>query len=113
NYIRPEEFPYTTPNGRVHDSGNYSKMLGLAKELIGWEEWKKKQAAAREEGRLLGIGIGTTLESGTDNFGQSQIVKPGAPFSGNSQGANCKLEIEGQGVVPAASCPQGQRHETT
>ncbi len=23
NYIRPEEFPYTTPNGCIYDSGNY------------------------------------------------------------------------------------------
>jgi CO/xanthine dehydrogenase Mo-binding subunit len=113
NYIRPEEFPYTTPNGCVYDSGNYQKMLQVAKERLGWEEWKKKQAAARKGGRLVGIGIGTTLDSGTNNFGQSQIVNPGAPFSGNSQGANCKLDIYGEVVVSVGSCPQGQGHETT
>ena len=113
NYIRPEEFPYTTPNGCVYDSGNYPKMLEVAKQLIGWEEWKKKQAEARKQGRLMGMGIGTTLDSGTNNFGQSQIVNPGAPFSGNSQGANCKLDIYGEVVVAVGSCPQGQGHETT
>lgn len=113
NYVRVEEFPYTTPNGCVYDSGDYPKMLQVAKERIGWDEWKKKQAAAREEGRLIGIGIGTTLDSGTNNFGQSQIVNPGAPFSGNSQGANCKLDIYGEVVVSVGSCPQGQGHETT
>jgi CO/xanthine dehydrogenase Mo-binding subunit len=113
NYIRPEEFPYTTPNGCVYDSGNYPRMLQVAKDRIGWDEWKKKQIAARQEGRLMGIGIGTTLDSGTNNFGQSQIVNPGAPFSGNSQGANCKLDIYGEVVVSVGSCPQGQGHETT
>jgi CO/xanthine dehydrogenase Mo-binding subunit len=113
NYIRPEEFPYTTPNGCVYDSGNYPRMLQLAKERVGWDEWKSKQLAARKEGRLIGIGIGTTLDSGTNNFGQSQIVNPGAPFSGNSQGANCKLDIYGEVVVSVGSCPQGQGHETT
>jgi 2-furoyl-CoA dehydrogenase large subunit len=113
NYIRPEEFPYTTPNGCVYDSGNYPRMLQVAKELIGWDDWKKKQEDARKEGRLIGIGIGTTLDSGTNNFGQSQIVNPGAPFSGNSQGANCKLDIYGEVVVAVGSCPQGQGHETT
>ena len=113
NYIRPEEFPYTTPNGCVYDSGNYPKMLELAKERIGWAEWKKKQAAAQKEGRFIGIGIGTTLDSGTNNFGQSQIVNPGLPYSGNSQGANCKLDIYGEVVVAVGSCPQGQGHETT
>lgn len=113
NYILPEEFPYTTPNGCVYDSGNYPKMLQVAKGLIGWEEWKKKQASARKEGRLIGIGIGTTLDSGTNNFGQSQIVNPFLPYSGNSQGANCKLDIYGEVVVAVGSCPQGQGHETT
>jgi CO/xanthine dehydrogenase Mo-binding subunit len=113
NYVRPEEMPYTTPNGCVYDSGNYPRMLEVAKEKIGWDAWKQKQAAAREEGRLVGIGIGTTLDSGTNNFGQSQIVNPGAPFSGNSQGANCKLDIYGEVVVAVGSCPQGQGHETT
>ena len=66
NYILPEEFPYTTPNGCVYDSGNYPKMLAVAKDLIGWDSWKKKQAEARHEndndkdGRMIGIGIGTT-----------------------------------------------------
>ena len=113
NYIRPEEFPYTTPNGCVYDSGNYPKMLEVAKQQIGWDEWKTKQAAARKQGRLIGIGIGTTLDSGTNNFGQSQIVNPGLPYSGNSQGANCKLDIYGEVVVAVGSCPQGQGHETT
>jgi 2-furoyl-CoA dehydrogenase large subunit len=113
NYIRPEEFPYTTPNGNLYDSGDYPKMLQVAKGLIGWDAWKQKQTAARKEGRLLGIGIGTTLDSGTNNFGQSQIINPHAPFSGNSQGANCKLDIYGEVVVAVGSCPQGQGHETT
>jgi len=113
NYIRPEEFPYTTPNGCVYDSGNYPKMLDVAKGLIGWDAWKKKQAEARKEGRMIGIGIGTTLDSGTNNFGQAQIINPYAPFSGNSQGANCKLDIYGEVVVAIGSCPQGQGHETT
>src|SRR5258707_2062612 len=88
-------------------------MLAMAKQLIGWDGWKKKQADGRKQGRMLGIGIGTKLDSGTNNFGQSQIVNPNAPFSGNSQGANCKLDIYGEVVVAVGSCPQGQGHETT
>ena len=113
NYIRPEEFPYTTPNGCVYDSGNYPKMLEVAKQLIGWDHWKKRQQQARQDGRLVGIGIGTTLDSGTNNFGQSRIVNPNAPYSGNSQAANVKLDIYGELVVAVGSVPQGQGHETT
>src|SRR5437016_3829413 len=113
NYIRTEEFPYTTPNGCVYDSGNYARMLEMAKQLIHYDEWRSKQRQARAEGRMLGIGIGTTLDSGTNNFGQAQIVNPGAPFSGNSQAANAKLDLYGEIVVAVGSVPQGQGHETT
>ena len=113
NYIRPEEFPYTTPNGCIYDSGNYPGMLQLAKELIGWDKWQAERAKAQAEGRWLGIGIGTTLDSGTNNFGQAQIVNPQAPFSGNSQAANAKLDIYGEVIVAVGSVPQGQGHETT
>ena len=113
NYIRTEEFPYTTPNGCVYDSGNYARMLEIAKGLIGWDDWREKQRRAREEGRLVGIGIGTTLDSGTNNFGQAQIINPGAPYSGQSKAAIVKLDIYGEVVVSLGSVPQGQGHETT
>ena len=112
NYIQPEEFPYTTPNGCVYDSGNYPKMLALAKQLVGWDLWKQRQQVARAQGRWLGIGIGTTLDSGTNNFGQARIINPYAPYSGQSKAAIVKLDIYGEVVVFLGSVPQGQGHET-
>jgi CO/xanthine dehydrogenase Mo-binding subunit len=113
NYIRAEDFPYTTPNGCVYDSGDYAKMLAIAQERIGWEEWQKRKRQMRQERRLVGIGIGTTLDSGTNNFGQSRIINPEAPFSGQSEVATVKLDIDGKLVVSIGSVPQGQGHETT
>jgi CO/xanthine dehydrogenase Mo-binding subunit len=113
NYIRKDEMPYETPNGCVYDSGDYAGMLALAKKLVGWDDWKKKQAAARKEGRWLGLGIGSTLDSGTNNFGQARIINPGAPYSGQSKAAIAKLDIYGEVVVSMGSVPQGQGHETT
>jgi 2-furoyl-CoA dehydrogenase large subunit len=110
NYIR--EFPYETPNGCVYDSGDYPKMLQLAKQLIGWDEWKKKQVEARAQGRWLGIGIGTTLDSGTNNFGQAQIMNPYLPFSGNSEVCNIRIDFDGAVVVTLGTGPSGQGHET-
>ena len=112
NYIRKDEMPYTTPNGCVYDSGDYAGMLAKAKELIGWDEWQRKKAEARKEGRIIGIGIGSTLDSGTNNFGQARIINPYAPFSGNSKAATVKLDIYGEVVVFLGSVPQGQGHET-
>jgi len=113
NYIPPEAFPYTTPNGCVYDSGNYPKLLEEAKKLIGWDHFVEERDQARSQGRLLGIGIGTTLDSGTNNFGQSRILNKYLPFSGNSEAATIKIDMDGQLVVSLGSVPQGQGHETT
>src|SRR5213596_2672913 len=95
--------PYKTPNGCVYDSGDYANMLALAKNLVGWDEWKKKQAAARKDGRWIGLGIGSTLDSGTNNFGQARIINPDAPFSGQSKVGIVKLDIYGEVVVSMGS----------
>ncbi|MCB1680037.1 MAG: molybdopterin-dependent oxidoreductase [Halioglobus sp.] len=110
NYIT--EFPYTTPNGCVYDSGDYLKMLKTAQDLLGWDEWKEKQRQARAEGRWLGIGIGTTLDSGSNNFAQAQIVNPDAPFSGNSEVCTLKVGLDGSIVAALGTVPSGQGHET-
>jgi 2-furoyl-CoA dehydrogenase large subunit len=112
NYIKTEQMPYTTPNGCIYDSGDYGMMLDKAKELIGYDEWKRKQAQARDEGRLIGVGIGSTVDSGTNNFGQVRYVNPDQVFSGNTEAARVKLGLDGSVVVTLGSAPQGQGHET-
>ncbi len=112
NYIQPEQFPYTTPNGNIYDSGDYPQMLSKAKELIGYDQWKQKQAEARAEGRLIGIGIGSTVDSGTNNFGQSVYINPESVFSGNAEAARIKIGLDGSVVAMMGSVPQGQGHET-
>jgi 2-furoyl-CoA dehydrogenase large subunit len=110
NYIR--EFPYETPNGCVYDSGDYPAMLQKAKALIGWDRWKEVQAEARAAGRWVGIGIGTTLDSGTNNFGQARIINPHLPFSGNSEVCTLAVRIDGMVGVTLGTGPSGQSHET-
>ncbi len=107
------EFPYTTPNGCVYDSGDFPAMLSKAKALVGWDEWKKKQADAKAEGRLIGLGIGTSIDSGTNNFGQARIINPFLPFSGNSEASIVKLCMDGSVKVTLGTFPQGQGHETS
>ncbi|MFT6892119.1 MAG: CO/xanthine dehydrogenase Mo-binding subunit, partial [Halioglobus sp.] len=113
NYIRPEQMPYTTPNGNIYDSGDYPMMLEKAKDLIGYDEWQRKQAEARAQGRWIGIGIGSTVDSGSNNFGQVRYVNPDQVFSGNNETARVKVGLDGSVVVTLGSAPQGQGHETT
>jgi len=113
NYVRADEMPYETPNGCIYDSGDYAAMLDLALELIGWDSIEEKRAEASGRGKLLGVGIGSTLDSGTNNFAQSRMINPELQFSGNNEVATVKLDIFGEIVVTLGTTPQGQGHETT
>jgi 2-furoyl-CoA dehydrogenase large subunit len=113
NYIQPEDFPYEAPNGCIYDSGDYHSMLDKALELIDYPAVKQRKEATAGSGKRIGIGIGTTLDSGTNNFGQSRIINPELPFSGNGEAAFCKLDLYGEVTVTLGTTPQGQSHETT
>jgi 2-furoyl-CoA dehydrogenase large subunit len=113
NYIRADEMPYETPNGCVYDSGDYARCLDEALKLIGYDAIEEKRRDAESRGKLLGVGIGSTLDSGTNNFGQSQLVNPELQFSGNNEVATVKLDIFGEIVATLGTTPQGQSHETT
>ena len=113
NYIKTEDMPYETPNGCVYDSGDYSRMLDLGLELVDYQSIEQRRSEAEARGKLLGVGIGSTLDSGTNNFGQSRMINPELQFSGNNEVATVKLDIFGEIVVTLGTTPQGQGHETT
>jgi len=110
NYI--DQMPYETPNGCIYDSGDYGHMLSVAQQLIDWPKWHERIDEMRNAGRRVGIGIGTTLDSGTNNFGQSRIINPNSPFTGNSEAANVRVGVDGSVTVTMGTVPQGQGHET-
>ena len=68
-------------------------------ELIGYDAIEARRADAKARGKLLGFGIGSTLDSGTNNFAQSTYLNPELQFSGNSEVATVKLDIFGEVVV--------------
>ncbi len=114
NYVQPEDYPYETPNGCIYDSGDLPRSLDIALELAHVDEWRARQRElGTGSGRRIGIGIGSTLDSGTNNFGQSRIINPELPFSGNGEVAIAKLDLFGEVNVNLGTTPQGQGHETT
>jgi 2-furoyl-CoA dehydrogenase large subunit len=113
NYVKADDMPYETPNGCIYDSGDYAQMLDIALDLIGWDGIEARKEEARSRGKIVGVGIGSTLDSGTNNFGQSRLINPELQFSGNNEVATVKLDIFGEIVVTLGTTPQGQGHETT
>lgn len=62
NLIPSEELPYTTVSNQRYDSGDYARALDQAIERIGYHSFPEEQAAARAQGRLLGLGLACYVE---------------------------------------------------
>ena len=64
NWIKHEEFPYTTVAGLTYDTGNYEAATAKAVDLFGMDELRAEQKRRRESGDpvQLGIGISTFTE---------------------------------------------------
>ncbi len=62
NLVSADQFPYRTPLGFTYDSGNYARALERACTLLDYDRWRRDQAAARQEGRLVGIGVAMYVE---------------------------------------------------
>ncbi|MEZ5100130.1 MAG: aerobic carbon-monoxide dehydrogenase large subunit [Thermoleophilia bacterium] len=69
NYICPEEFPYRRGDilfadglPVTLDSGSYEAQLDTLLDAIGWHGFREEQAAARAEGRRIGIGLANYVE---------------------------------------------------
>ncbi|HSR23625.1 MAG TPA: molybdopterin cofactor-binding domain-containing protein, partial [Candidatus Eisenbacteria bacterium] len=62
NFIPPEAFPYRSATGWLYDSGDYPAAMQLALRELGYEDLKREQAARRERGELMGIGLASFTE---------------------------------------------------
>jgi carbon-monoxide dehydrogenase large subunit len=98
NFIPPDNFPYTTLSGEHYDTGEYEKALNKALEVSGYDKLRQEQAAAREQGRYLGIGLASYVE--ICGFG---------PF----ESAQVRVEPSGAVTIYTGASPHGQGLETT
>ncbi|MBI1737509.1 MAG: xanthine dehydrogenase family protein [Candidatus Rokubacteria bacterium] len=104
NLIRPDEMPYrpglTYKDGVPVsvDPGDFPAAFEHALALLGYEDWRKRQAAERAGARRIGVGLGCYLQ-GTGL----------GPF----EGATVRVDPTGKVYVTIGVTAQGQGHATT
>jgi aerobic carbon-monoxide dehydrogenase large subunit len=109
NFIRPEQFPYTSALGWEYDSGNYAAALRKAMDMIGYEDLRKEQVEKRARGELMGIGISSFTEIvGAGPSKQFDIL-------GIKMFDSCEIRVHptGKAIARFGTKSQGQGHETT
>ncbi|OFW00253.1 MAG: hypothetical protein A3I61_08815 [Acidobacteria bacterium RIFCSPLOWO2_02_FULL_68_18] len=116
NLVRKEQFPYTTPNGNIHGSGDYEALLDRVLVNVEYAEVRRRQAERRGGSTLLGIGVVIGVEPGGRNAARDMAIFPQSaqmPGSGGVEGATVKIEKNGSVVFTLGSPSCGQSHETT
>jgi carbon-monoxide dehydrogenase large subunit len=106
NFVREDEFPFDTGTGLSYDSGNYALPLRKALEIVGYQSLREEQRRARNEGRLVGIGISAYGE--VCGMGPSTAMPAGGWESGS-----VRIEPSGKVTVLTGTSPHGQGEETT
>src|SRR4051794_4655239 len=109
NFIQPEQFPYHSATGFVYDSGDYPRALKLALDAVDYVGLRAEQAEAREQGRLVGIGLASFTEVvGAGNHKDFDIA--GIKMFDS---AELRVHPTGKAILKLGVKSQGQGHETT
>ncbi len=110
NMLREDEYPYHMATGEVLEDITPRQTLEAAVSAIGYEDFRRRQQQARAQGRYLGLGICTVVESTT--YGSKFYKAAGIPGSGHEA---AWVRIEPTGVVNASVGlgPTGQGYETS
>lgn len=103
NFIKPDDFPYHSSGGAAaggykYDTGEYERALDRLLEVADYDGLRREQSAARDEGRLVGIGLAAYVEvCGFEDWGAARIQVHG----------------DGSVTVYVETLDQGQGHRTS
>jgi len=102
NVLGEGDLPYTMATGFVLDQLTATATLEQAAELIGYDDFRARQAAWRAEGRLVGLGM-------------SLLAEPSAIASGwfSTDAATVRIGLGGGVEVTTTAASHGQSLETT
>jgi carbon-monoxide dehydrogenase large subunit len=111
NLVRADEMPYTSLTHQSYDGGDYAAALELALAAIGYDGFADEQRRAREEGRLVGVGISCYVEP----TGMNSRVFQGRGMVGieGFDGAHIALDGNGTATVWTTTPAIGQGTDTT
>jgi aerobic carbon-monoxide dehydrogenase large subunit len=103
--LRPKfDEPLTTLTGATYDSGDYEAALDRALAAAGYDELRREQAARRDRGDAvqLGIGVCTYVE----------ITGGGMEAGDPHENATVEVHADGSATVLTGTSPHGQGHQT-
>jgi carbon-monoxide dehydrogenase large subunit len=112
NWIRHDEFPYTTIAGMEYDSGNYEAATVRARELFGYDALRQEQNERNLDNHPVRLGIGVSTYIEACGWAPSRILGQLGYAGGGWEHASVRMLPTGKVEVVTGTSPHGQGHET-
>ncbi|MGH4004968.1 MAG: xanthine dehydrogenase family protein molybdopterin-binding subunit, partial [Pseudonocardiaceae bacterium] len=112
NWIKHEEFPYTTVSTLTYDSGNYEAATARAKELFGYDALRAEQHRRREADDPVQLGIGISTFTEMCGLAPSRVLGSLSYGAGGWEHASIRMLPTGKVEVVTGSSAHGQGHDT-
>jgi carbon-monoxide dehydrogenase large subunit len=112
NWIRHEEFPYTTIAGLTYDSGNYEAATEKALALFGYDDLRAEQHKRNERGDPVRLGIGVSTFTEMCGLAPSRVLRDLRYAAGGWEAASIRMLPTGKVEVVTGTSPHGQGHVT-
>jgi carbon-monoxide dehydrogenase large subunit len=112
NWIKHEEFPFTSVSGLEYDSGNYEAATAKAKELFGYDDLRAEQQRRRDANDPVQLGIGVSTYTEMCGLAPSRVLGSLSYGAGGWEHATVRMLPSGKVEVITGSSAHGQGHET-
>lgn len=112
NWIKHEEFPYSTVAGLTYDTGNYEAATAKALDLFGMDELRAEQKRRRESGDPVQLGIGISTFTEMCGLAPSRTLGALKYVAGGWEHATIRMLPTGKVELITGTSPHGQGHET-
>ncbi|MEU6356939.1 molybdopterin cofactor-binding domain-containing protein [Streptomyces sp. NPDC047072] len=112
NWIRHEEFPYTSIAGLTYDSGDYEAATEKALTLFGYDDLRAEQQKRTERGDTVRLGIGVSTYTEMCGLAPSRVLRDLRYSAGGWEAASVRMLPTGKVEVVTGSSPHGQGHVT-
>ena len=115
NFIRKEQFPYTSALGWEYDSGDYQTAMDKALAAVDYPGLRQEQAANREAfargetRKLMGIGVAFF----TEIVGAGPVKNCDILGLGMFDSCEIRIHPTGSAIARLGTISQGQGHATT
>ena len=112
NWIKHEEFPFTTVCGLTYDSGNYEAATEKAKQLFDYDGLRAEQRRRREANDPVQLGIGVSTFTEMCGLAPSRVLGSLDYGAGGWEYASIRMLPTGKVEVVTGASAHGQGHET-